>query len=335
MKEKNIKVSIICLAYNHEKYIEKTLEGFVNQKTNFDFEIIINDDVSTDNTRKIIDKYVQAYPHLFRPVYQCENQYKKGDWALIDPLHEMAQGKYIAYCEGDDYWMDNKKLQKQYDILEKYTDCSICVHTVQCINEDESINPRIIPIINSNLKSGLHTNAEISKIFWTKFWALFQLSSYFIRKEVFYDMKKGLESWGKYLCGDNRIFLSALNCGNLWYLDEKMSCYRLNSIGSYTEKSANLERKKYISQWLKYNRGFYNYDKYTNNKFHKWILEYLANYYINLSFEDKNLAIEELKKINLKFNDMIKICSFKTKIKYISNKISPKLLSFLRNMKKH
>ena len=106
-------VSICCLAYNHEKYIRKTLEGFVNQKTNFNYEILIHDDCSTDNTVNIVEEYRKKYPKLIKPIYQKENQHSKG--IKISNVYQFprAQGKYIAMCEGDDYWTDMNKLQKQ------------------------------------------------------------------------------------------------------------------------------------------------------------------------------------------------------------------------------
>ena len=102
-------VSVICLAYNHEKYIRKTLEGFVAQKTNFSVEYIVHDDASTDSTASIIQEFEEKYPDLIKPIYQKENQYSKGV-AITRNLQMQVQGKYIAFCEGDDYWIDEYKL---------------------------------------------------------------------------------------------------------------------------------------------------------------------------------------------------------------------------------
>ena len=104
-------VSVICLAYNHEKYIRKTLEGFVKQKTNFSVEYIIHDDASTDSTASIVREFEEKYPDLIKPIYQKENQYSKGV-PITRNLQMQVQGKYIAFCEGDDYWIDEYKLQK-------------------------------------------------------------------------------------------------------------------------------------------------------------------------------------------------------------------------------
>lgn len=128
MKEKGPLVSIICLTYNHEAYIKDALEGFVMQKTNFAFEIIVHDDASTDNTASIVKSYELKYPKLFANIYQTENQYSKGNGDVGRIVFGAARGKYIAMCEGDDYWIDPLKLKKQTDFLETNEEYGL-VHT--------------------------------------------------------------------------------------------------------------------------------------------------------------------------------------------------------------
>ena len=124
----DIAVSIICNAYNHEKHIGQALQGFVMQKTNFVFEVLVHDDASTDNTAKIIKEYEEKYPDLIKPIYQTENQYSKGLGIVGNLQRGRVRGKYIAMCEGDDYWTDPLKLQKQYDALEAHPEVDICAH---------------------------------------------------------------------------------------------------------------------------------------------------------------------------------------------------------------
>lgn len=121
-----IMVSIRCTAYNHEKYIRDALEGFVMQKTNFRFEAIVHDDASTDGTAAIIREYAEKYPDIIKPIYETENQYSKHDGSLTKIMNEACKGKYIALCEGDDYWIEPYKLQKQVDFLESSPDYSMC-----------------------------------------------------------------------------------------------------------------------------------------------------------------------------------------------------------------
>lgn len=121
--DNQIIVSIQCLAYNHAPYIRQCLDGFVMQKTNFRFEAIVHDDASTDGTQDIIREYEKKYPDIIKPIYQKENQYSKGISGYITNLvTQKSKGKYIALCEGDDYWTDPLKLQKQVDYLEANPD---------------------------------------------------------------------------------------------------------------------------------------------------------------------------------------------------------------------
>ena len=124
----NIAVSVICTAYNHEKYIRDALEGFVSQKTDFRFEVLVNDDASTDGTAAIIREYAVKYPDIIRPVYQTENLYSQGVKIWRDVLLPMARGSYIAFCEGDDYWCDDGKLAVQKAYLDTHPECSAVVH---------------------------------------------------------------------------------------------------------------------------------------------------------------------------------------------------------------
>jgi len=123
-------VSICCVTYNHEPYIRQCIEGFMMQKTNFPFEVLIHDDASIDGTQDIVREFEEKYPQLIKPIYQTENQYSKG--IKVSPTFQFprAKGKYIALCEGDDYWTDPQKLQKQVDFLERNPSYSLCFHNV-------------------------------------------------------------------------------------------------------------------------------------------------------------------------------------------------------------
>jgi len=121
-------VSISCITYNHKQYIRDAIEGFLMQITNFPVEILIHDDASTDGTTEIIKEYEKRYPNLIKPLYEEENQWVKGRRGSVVFNIPRAQGKYIAFCEGDDYWTDPYKLQKQVDFLESHPDIGL-IHT--------------------------------------------------------------------------------------------------------------------------------------------------------------------------------------------------------------
>lgn len=126
-----VKLSIICCTYNHEHYIRQCLEGFVMQKPNFRFEVLVHDDASTDGTTAIIREFEQKYPNIIKPIYQQENQYSKGVDIFFQIMIPQTRGKYIAICEGDDYWIDPHKLQKQVDFLEANPEYGMCY--TQCL----------------------------------------------------------------------------------------------------------------------------------------------------------------------------------------------------------
>lgn len=120
-EEQPLMVTIRCITYNHEPYIRQCLEGFIMQKTNFRFEAIVHDDASTDGTANIIREYAEKYPDIIKPIFETENQYSKLDGSIQRIMSEHIHGKYVAMCEGDDYWIDPLKLQKQVDFLEIFS----------------------------------------------------------------------------------------------------------------------------------------------------------------------------------------------------------------------
>lgn len=127
-------VSICCITYNHQNYIRKAIEGFLLQKVDFAIEIIIHDDASIDGTRGILLEYKEKFPDLIHLILQKENQYSKGNKPLNKYVFPLAKGRYIAVCEGDDYWTDPYKLQKQIDFLEKKPDLVYCYHSASVLD---------------------------------------------------------------------------------------------------------------------------------------------------------------------------------------------------------
>ncbi len=133
-----ILVAIKCLTYNHAPYIRQCLDGFVMQKTDFRFVAIVHDDASTDGTADIIREYEKKYPEIIKPIYETENQYSKKDGSLfflVDTAIKDTKCKYIALCEGDDYWTDPLKLCTQIEYLENNPCCGLCYTKVNRFDE--------------------------------------------------------------------------------------------------------------------------------------------------------------------------------------------------------
>lgn len=132
MSEKNYKLTVLCTAFNHEKYIAQALESFVNQKTDFAFQVLVNDDCSTDGTAEIIRDYAARYPDIIKPLYQEKNLFSQGLAELYQKaFFDRLDTPYVAFCEADDYWSDDTKLQRQMDIMENNPSVSTCVHNTR------------------------------------------------------------------------------------------------------------------------------------------------------------------------------------------------------------
>ena len=138
-------VSISCITYNHRQFIREAIESFLIQKTTFPVEILIHDDASSDGTSEIVREYESKHPDIIFSVYQTVNQYSKGiDPSLVYQFPRL-RGKFIAFCEGDDYWIDSLKLQKQVDIFLKYPDTIICGGRAKTWNESKSVFTVVTP----------------------------------------------------------------------------------------------------------------------------------------------------------------------------------------------
>ena len=128
-------VSILCVTYNQIDFLAQTLDSFLAQETDFDFEILVHDDCSTDGTTELIRSYEERYPDKVIGVYEEENLYSQGFGRFFSRiLAPLARGKYVANCEGDDYWIDPHKLQMQYDYMEANPDCSMCCTSARVVD---------------------------------------------------------------------------------------------------------------------------------------------------------------------------------------------------------
>ena len=218
-------ISISCITYNHAPFIRQCLDGFVMQKTNFPIEVLIHDDASTDGTADIIREYEQKYPDIIKPIYQTENQYSKG----ISPSRiynfPRIQGKYIAICEGDDYWTDEYKLQKQVDFLEANEDYSICFHPVKVYNEEEGI------FIENDIVQDVPDVTDIKLLATTNY---INTPSVIYRnnQQVFDDLNK-FPSLG---IGDYIFHMLFAQYGKIKKLRDTMAVYRMHKSGVWSSK---------------------------------------------------------------------------------------------------
>lgn len=298
----DIIISVICLTYNQNKYIEKCLDSLVNQETSFAYEILIHDDASTDGTIKMLKKYEKRYPQLIKVFYEEENQYSKGI-KVEEILYKNAKGKYFAFCEGDDYWTDHQKLQIQYNIMERYKDCTLCAHKVRKMtNSGTELKSIICPNdFRPGIIQGDHFLREYLK---GDVNMLFQTSSYLIRKEIILGRPKELNLFG---VGDVPMMIWAAYKGNIFYLDRICSNYRVAADGSTNQLSRKVD---YAINRIKTNiAGFEAFNKLTNGKY--WTaMKHRVYYYKAQCF----------------FYD----CSYKDEIETIKSELSKKQILIAR-----
>jgi glycosyltransferase involved in cell wall biosynthesis len=220
-----IKVSIICNTYNQEDYIRDAIESFLEQETDFSYEILIHDDASNDGTKKIIEEYATCYPEIIRPFYQEENQYSKGAFITRQYQYPRVKGKYTTICEGDDYWIDTHKLQKQVDVLEKNPGCDICVHAAIVV--DATTKKRIRDIAPSDSNTLFSTEEVISGG-----GGFVATNSIMIRSTLINDFP----AFRNALNIDYTMQINGALRGGMLYLADCMSAYRFAAKSSWTEK---------------------------------------------------------------------------------------------------
>lgn len=223
-------VSINCMTYNHKAFIRQCLDGFMMQKCSFDFEVLIHDDASTDGTQDIIREYEVKYPDIIKPIYQKENQYSKG----IDPSLKYnaprIKGKYIALCEGDDYWTDPYKLQKQVDFLESHPDYVMCSHRFNQYIQDKNLLEE-----EKNL-TFQGADYDLKNLIGGK-WLTQTLTVMYRRSAL--DLKE-YESYGMSM--DIILFYALLKNGKGYCFPDIMATYRLHGGGVWSEVSLNQRR---------------------------------------------------------------------------------------------
>lgn len=311
--EKDIKVSVLILTYNHKDYIQKSIESVLSQKTNFDYEVIIHDDCSTDGTQEIVKKYEDRCKIIIQP----KNVWSQKIDIFTTFFVPNAKGKYLAVVEGDDYWIDEYKLQKQYDVLENNPSCSICTHKVKwtkSVNSDElkSYQPDEHYKID---KKGIYKSIDLVKKTYFFVEYPFHTSSYFIRREIV----TGENTYAKWHNGiefDIEILRSASLCGDFYYLDECMSTRRGEVPDSYTVRINHAGKDGKIEF---YKRMVDKIDRYIkcNNKYYDDCLNAMYYCVTKMQKKDKKAAKEMFDKYHLSDLSIVTKVKLKLLIKYL------------------
>lgn len=277
MAKSNAKVLIICSAYNQEGYIADALKGFVSQKTSFPFLALVHDDASTDSTASIIREFESHYPETIKGIYETENQYQQGHYFWYLPYLRKSGAKYLALCEGDDYWTDPEKLQKQYDVLEQDPNGIFCFSNAEKIDASTGRSLGQMMPSASWEKSILDKGGPLSAddVIRLNF---IPTASFFAKIDAWLQEPKLPDS----IFGGDRahqLFLSIR--GNSYYIDSPTVVYRIAASGSMMAswQSSKSSQIKSIKRYI----GLYEFfDDYTHGKYRDAL---------SLSWNDRRLSL--------------------------------------------
>ena len=288
-------VSICCISYNHEKFISQCLDGFIIQKVDFPFEIVISDDCSTDNTKKIIDTYVSKYPAIFKNVSPSKNL---GSIKNFYHVLEKASGKYIALCEGDDYWIDENKLQMQVDFLENNPEYGMCyTKAKQFIQKKRKFSRRRFGTDVRDFEDLLFNGNRVPT-----------LTTVF-RKDLLNSYLKGIYPQDKgWLMGDYPMWLYFAHESKVKFFDKVTSVYRV--LENSASHSDNVEKSVAFGKSYWDIRNFFS-KKYLKKEFESFNECYLRAL-LYVSRKNRKLAKKEFLqsgKSDLKTRIYISICS--------------------------
>lgn len=215
-----MKVSIALITYNQERFIEQAIESVLNQKTDFDYEIIIGEDSSDDDTRKIVLEYQREYPDIIRVLLQEENI---GGVANDILVHKACTGQYIAPLEGDDFWISQDKLQRQVDFLDEHLQYPACFHAVEEFYDDDIGNSSISPV--PNFRRDLYQEDLLAG-------TVISVCAIMYRSSVIDE-----SFLARYACsvvGDYEFYILLSENGPVGYIDGILSAYRMHEGGIYT-----------------------------------------------------------------------------------------------------
>lgn len=306
------KLTVVTTTYNQEKYIEQCIKSIISQKTDFKYKLLISDDNSTDNTKNIIKKYQQKYPDKIDVILREKNLGAMNNF--IETLN-LVHTKYVAFCDGDDFWTNDKKLQKQVDFLEKNKDYTICFHQTLIFFEDKSREDVLHPI---NLKSELTLEDLIKE-------------NYIPANSVVYKWKyKDSDSLKKefpenIVPGDYFLHLIHAKLGKIHYIDEQMSCYRRQPSGMWYLSSQpdkqdlfyDIYGEKYL-RFFKETEKILNLDKNTFKAQKDWIIKMSIVSYVKLrrTKKLKKLYNNDYSQNKQLFLDSASALSWKEKLYY-------------------
>lgn len=260
-----IKVSVLIMTYNHAKYISTAIDSALTQQTDFKYEIIINEDCSTDGTQEIVLDYKQRFPEKIRLLLSEKNLHSN---AIVTRGMDAAKGDYVSLLDGDDYWTSPHKLQKQADYLDLHSECSMCFHNAQVLHEDDNEKPR------NWTPSHQQEFSSIDDLWMGNFIAT---CSTMFRNKLLEKIPDWYDSF--FPITDWPLYILLTEHGSIGYIDEVMGAYRFHAGGLYSPYSEQQKQQKTLEFYRSINKCMnFRYDKIINTAisvyFYDWAKEY-------------------------------------------------------------
>lgn len=274
-------VSIVCFTYNQEPYIRNALDGFLMQKTDYEVEIIIHDDASTDGTISVLKEYEKRYHQRLHVIYEAENQYSKFKYPpqfSFQFMKRETKGKYIAMCEGDDYWTDPNKLQLQVEYMENHPDCVMTGHDIVLLNcrtgkkESVMLYDSETDISAHSLISGEGDISTVSLVYRRE---ILDMDGFFLKVCV----------------GDYPLKLYSLAKGRIHYFSNPMATYRFLREESWSDKQEE-DRGSYLLRWINIFAFLDRYNEYTEKNYDRYITDFINQKFNTLPLQFCNLSVE-------------------------------------------
>jgi len=315
----SMKVSVLVMTYNHASFIAQALDSVLMQEINFDYEILISEDCSTDGTREIVIDYQKKIPGKIRLLLSEQNIHSN---AVVARGIHAAKGKYIALLDGDDYWTSPHKLQKQVDFLDNHSECSMCFHNAQVFYEDGSQEPWNWTPANQKEFSTLED------LWMGNFIAT---CSTMFRKGLFGDVPDWYDSF--FPITDWPLYILNAEHGTIGYINEVMGAYRYHNGGLYSPYSEKRKQEKTLDFYKKINK-FLNF-KYDDNIktaisvfFYEWAEEYKKREDLERAIDCFNIYLTTGKPIN-KFISLKKAIRLGLRL-YLFSWIKPRVIEHER-----
>ena len=258
----NCHLTVLCTAFNHGEYIEQCVISLLSQKTNFPYMVLVHDDCSTDGTQDILRKIANDHPDKLVLFFEQNNIFQKGIacYAMVEPYLE---GDYIALCEGDDWWIDKGKLQRQYDYLSSHGRTALCVHAGLIFNDKKKV-------FTGRQSSGNEERDFSTEEITRGDGSLFPTNSMVLKRDCLI-RPDAYMGWG---VGDYPLCIYCSTQGAVHYMPDAMSAYRLQSKGSWSEKRMKFGKEQKVDELAILTNGLNAMDAYTGRRYHDVIEEY-------------------------------------------------------------